>query len=271
MVHLNNVLRYINTQQLSIKNKKLFHLKKKILPINVISCTRVPVINLSDYDFDMEGLKYGLHHFVDKSKSVKRNIAVELENIAHLVQKDVSSKNMEYFHEYLRKMTNKFTQNIYHTKDDTYRNLCHSIQKNDIVLLAGDKDSLVVVMNEKDYILKEDNMINEVIQQGKYEWTNDKTHEDLEKFQHFLYRNFKNHSKYSDMRLVSNEPARFFATTKTHKFDDHSLINLDDLKFRPVIDQSNTYSYNAAKIVSDYLQPLRTTTMLLRIHLHLLK
>ena len=36
----------------------------------------------------MEGLKDGLHHcFVDKSKSVKRNIAVELENIAHLVQK----------------------------------------------------------------------------------------------------------------------------------------------------------------------------------------
>ena len=100
----------------------------------------------------MEGLKYGLHYcFVDKSKSVERNIAVELENIAHLVQKDVSSENMEYFHEYLRKMTNKFTQNIYHTED---------------------KDSLVVAMNKKDYILKLDNMINEGIQQSKYEWAN---------------------------------------------------------------------------------------------------
>ena len=94
-VHLNNVLRYTKTQQLSIKNKKLFHLKENILPINVISSARVPVINLSDYDFDMEGLKYGLHHFVDKSKSVKRNIAVELENTAHLVEKDVSFENME--------------------------------------------------------------------------------------------------------------------------------------------------------------------------------
>ena len=45
----------------------------------------------------MEGLKYGLHHyFVDKSKSVKKNIEVELENIAHLNQKDVSSENMKF-------------------------------------------------------------------------------------------------------------------------------------------------------------------------------
>ena len=111
-------------------------------------------------------------------------------------------------------------------------------------------------MNKKDYILKVDNMINEGIQQGKYEWTNDKTHEDMGKFQHFLYRNFKNHPRYSDMTPVSNQPVRFFATTRSHKFDNHSLINLDDLKFRPIIDQSITYGYNAAKIVSDYLQPL---------------
>ena len=50
------------------------------------------------------------------------------------------------------------------------------------------------------------------------------------------------------MRPVSNQPARFFATAKTHKFDDHSLINLDDLKFRPIIDQSNTYSYNVDSV-----------------------
>ena len=176
-VHL-NVLCYGNILQLSIKNKKLFHLKKKILPINVISSARVPVINLSDYDFDMEGLKYGLHHcFVDKSKSVKRNIAVELENIGHLVQKDASSENMEYFHEYLRKVTNIFTQNIYHTKDETHCNLRHLFQNNDIVLLSRDKDSSVVVINKKkNYILKVDNMINEGIQKGKYKWTNVKTH-----------------------------------------------------------------------------------------------
>ena len=92
-------------------------------------------------------------------------------------------------------MSSKFTQNIYHTKDDTYQHLGHLIQNNNIVLLSGDKDSSVVVMNKKDYIFKVDNMINEGIQQGKYNWPNDKTHEDLEKFQHFLYRNFKKHNK----------------------------------------------------------------------------
>ena len=85
---------------------------------------------------------------------------------------------------------------------------------------------------------------------------NDKTQEDLDKFQHFLYRNFKNHPKFSDMRPVSNQPVRLFATAKNHKFDDLSLITLDDLKFRPIIGQSNTYTYNTVKIVSNYLQPL---------------
>ena len=58
------------------------------------------------------------------------------------------------------------------------------------------------------------------------------------------------------MRPVSNQPARFFATAKTHKFDDHSSINVNNLKLRPITDQSNTFTYNVAKIVFDYLQPL---------------
>ena len=48
---------------------------------------------------------------------------------------------MEYFHEYLQKMLNKFTQNIYHTKDDIYCNLRHLIQNNDIVLLNLKKNN----------------------------------------------------------------------------------------------------------------------------------
>ena len=80
--------------------------------------------------------------------------------------------------------------------------------------------------------------------------TTDTTHEDLEKFQSFLYHNFKCHPSYNDMRPVSNHHAQFFVTVKTYKSDDYSLINANNLKLRP-----NRFTYNSAKIVSDYLQP----------------
>ena len=81
-------------------------------------------------------------------------------------------------------------------------------------------------------------MVNEGMQQGKYEMTTDTTQENLEKFQSFLYRNFKSHPRYNDMRPVSNQPERFFATAKTHRFDDYSLINENNLKLSPITDQS---------------------------------
>ena len=86
-----------------------------------------------------------------------------------------------------------FTQNIRHTKDNTYHHLRHLRSNKDIVLQSGDKDSSVVIMNKVDYIEKVNGMINEGIQQGKYKMTTDTTHKDLEKFHSFLYRNFKSH------------------------------------------------------------------------------
>ena len=43
------------------------------------------------------------------------------------------------------------------------------------------------------------------------------------------------------MRPISNQPARFFATAKTHKFNRIEDINIQDLKLRPIIDQTGTY------------------------------
>ena len=54
----------------------------------------------------------------------------------------------------------------------------------------------------------------------------------------------------------SNQPGRFFAITKTHKFDSVNDITLDKLKLRPIIDQTGTYIYNASKVVAKYLRPL---------------
>ena len=100
------------------------------------------------------------------------------------------------------------------------------------------------------------NDINEGIQQGKYEMTTDTTHEDFKKFQSFLYRNFKSYPSYDNMRPVSYQSIWFFAAAKTLKFIDYSLKNVSDINLRPITDQSNTFTHNAAKIVSEDLQPL---------------
>ena len=104
---------------------------------------------LSGFNLNLKGLKYGLHHcFIDKSRLVRRNIATELGYLAHCVQMDISSEELENFHKYLRLMTNKFTQNIRHTMDNTYHDLRQLRNNKDIVLLSGEKCSSVVVMNK---------------------------------------------------------------------------------------------------------------------------
>ena len=61
---------------------------------------------------------------------------------------------------------------------------------------------------------------------------------------------------YKDMRPVSNQPGRLYATAKIHKFSSLDEITIEKLKFRPIISQVGTYTYNAAKVIADYLKPL---------------
>ena len=41
-----------------------------------------------------------------------------------------------------------------------------------------------------------------------------------------------------------------------HKFDSTDNIELTKLKFHPIIDQTGTYTYKAAKVISQYLKSL---------------
>ena len=75
-------------------------------------------------------------------------------------------------------------------------------------------------------------------------------------FQCFSYRNFKNHPSYDKIRPKSNQPARLYATAKTHKFNDLDEITVEKLKFRPIVDQTGTATYDATKVVGEYLKPL---------------
>ena len=58
------------------------------------------------------------------------------------------------------------------------------------------------------------------------------------------------------MSPSSHQPARFFASAKTHKFDNLGDINVNNLKLQPIIDQTGTRYYKTGKVISKYLKPL---------------
>ena len=58
------------------------------------------------------------------------------------------------------------------------------------------------------------------------------------------------------MKPDNNQPARLYGTAKTHKFETLQNITVANLKFRPIIDQTGMLTYNAAKVIQDYLRPL---------------
>ena len=152
----------------------------------------------------------------------------------------INDDSKENFHEYLRSVTNIISNNVYRDKDNTFK-LLNRLRKNEhIVVLLADKESSTVILNKTDYVNKVNAMTDEGISKGKYVETVDSTYKDLKHFQDFLYRYFYK-TKYDDsMRPISNQPARFFATAKMHKFDTIQDINVKHLKLRPIIDQTGT-------------------------------
>ena len=136
--------------------------------------------------------------FVDKNKDVWRFLAAHMEFLADSIKGNIDHKNLEHFHKFLRGYTNIFTNNIYATKDYTYHNLRGMIQKKDIVVVKGDKDSSVVITKKyvtNIHVIKLDPMTDGGIMKGTYVETTDCTLKKLSQFQDFLYRNFLNYER----------------------------------------------------------------------------
>ena len=94
------------------------------------------------------------------------------------------------------------------------------------------------------------------MQQGKYIEIIDTTHSDLKHFHEFFYRHFQKSEHYDQMRPVSNQTGRFFATAKTHNFTSLNVITVENLKLRPIINLTETYIYNTSKVIVNDLRPL---------------
>ena len=58
------------------------------------------------------------------------------------------------------------------------------------------------------------------------------------------------------MQPNCNQPARLYGTAKIQKLETLEEIFVENLKFRPIIDQTGTSTYNSAKVILDYLRLL---------------
>ena len=48
--------------------------------------------------------------------------------------------------------------------------------------------------------------------------------------------------RYKDIQQDSNQPALLYGTAKTHKFETLEDITVANLKFRPITDQTGTFT-----------------------------
>ena len=151
-------------------------------------------------------------------------------------------------------------ESLFH-KDYTYSNLRQLIKDDILVVIPGDKDSCVIIINKVDYVTKMEEMTENGIRKGVYVKSEDNTFRDLKHFQDFLYQTFKNSGHYNKMCLTPNQPAQPYGTAKTHKNIENENIyglNLQSLNFRPIIAQTGICTFNTAQVISNYLKPLYT-------------
>ena len=75
-----------------------------------------------------------------------------MESLAYSTSKQVDPSPLENVYQFSCGCTDIFSKNVLSTNDETYKNLKNLIRKSDRVILRGDKDSSVVIMNRSDYI-----------------------------------------------------------------------------------------------------------------------
>ena len=137
------------------KNRKLATLIAKQGDSYKSSTYSTPLINLSSAELtsdEINQFKCGLHYsFFDKNKNIKRRLAANFEYLADKITENLDSHKREDFHEFLRAYVDTIWKNVYATTDYTYKHLKGIIKDPNLVVVSGDKESCVVIMNKSDY------------------------------------------------------------------------------------------------------------------------
>ena len=66
------------------------------------------------------------------------------------------------------------------------------------------------------------------------------------------------------MAPTSHRPARMYGSAKTHKFENYEDITVENLKLRPIMDQSGTMVYTASQIIAEYISPLNNSKYIIK-------
>ena len=136
-----------------------------------------------------------------------------MESVAEAVDKNSDNDKREDFHEKLQAKKDILPKKLYFLMNYTYNNLKGLIIDENIVVIPGDKDSAIVIMDKNDCVNKMQEMIDKGIQDGVYAKTEDDTLQDLKS--EISKRNFSKFEKYN-MLPSSNQPAQLYGTAKTH-------------------------------------------------------
>ena len=156
---------------LKTKNKKLEVLISKAPKREKVSDSyKTPINNSSTIELILEEskqLNLGLEYsFVDKNKNIKKFLAANFESIADRITDNLQSDQRENFHEFLRAYVDIFTKSVYTTTDYTYKHLKRIVNDKNLVVVSGDKESCVVLIDNTDYQDKLQKMFDNGIKNG---------------------------------------------------------------------------------------------------------
>ena len=97
---------------------------------------------------------------------------------------------------------------MYTTTDNIYKHLKGIVNDKKLIVVSGDKELCVVLIDRTDYQDKLQTIVDDDIKSVIYKVAEDNTLKDLELFKSFLDRNFRKYEHYDKMLPKSGQPTR---------------------------------------------------------------